>query len=361
MQKIILYAALLLCTFVTQLYAQETFEERAKKISENITKITSEEKEALKREVEDINKLLDNGTISSEKAEAEKLKAAEKRAKNIETRVAEEETKLNSLVKDQVDGTIATNSKQDVDTIRMGRGRFIISYEKGDKDYKRYKNHKPYYEKRTTSQFVFAVGLNNLITEGGVSSLEDSDYRTWGSHFYEWGFTNNTRVFKNDNLLHFKYGLSLMYNNLRPTDNRYFVKNGNQTELQEFGLDLRESRFRNVQLVVPMHLEFDFTPKTVSDDGITRFRTHCSFRLGVGGYGGFNVKSKQILKYKEDDVRVKIKEKGDFNVSDFVYGLSTYVGYKETTLYLKYDLNPLFKNNAIDQNNISLGLRFDFN
>jgi len=341
MQKIILYAALLLCTFVTQLYAQETFEERAKKISENITKITSEEKEALKREVEDINKLLDNGTISSEKAEAEKLKAAEKRAKN--------------------DGTIATNSKQDVDTIRMGRGRFIISYEKGDKDYKRYKNHKPYYEKRTTSQFVFAVGLNNLITDGGVSSLEDSDYRTWGSHFYEWGFTNNTRVFKNDNLLHFKYGLSLMYNNLRPTDNRYFVKNGNQTELQEFGLDLRESRFRNVQLVVPMHLEFDFTPKTVSDDGITRFRTHRSFRLGVGGYGGFNVKSKQILKYKEDDVRVKIKEKGDFNVSDFVYGLSTYVGYKETTLYLKYDLNPLFKNNAIDQNNISLGLRFDFN
>jgi len=28
-------------------------------------------------------------------------------------------------------------------------------------------------------------------------------------------------------------------------------------------------------------------------------------------------------------------------------------------LYLKYDLNPLFKDNVIDQNNISLGLRFD--
>jgi hypothetical protein len=28
---------------------------------------------------------------------------------------------------------------------------------------------------------------------------------------------------------------------------------------------------------------------------------------------------------------------------------------------LKYDLNPLFKDNAVKQNNVSLGLRFDFN
>lgn len=130
MQKIILYAALLLCAFVTQLYAQTTFEDRARKIAETISKITNEEKEALKREVEGINALLDNGTISLEKAEAEKIKAAEKRAKNIETRLAAEEAKLNALVKGQVDGSIATNSKPDGDTIKMGRGRFIINYEK---------------------------------------------------------------------------------------------------------------------------------------------------------------------------------------------------------------------------------------
>ncbi len=48
-------------------------------------------------------------------------------------------------------------------------------------------------------------------------------------------------------------------------------------------------------------------------------------------------------------------------MNDFIYGVSTYIGYKETSLYLKYDLNPMFKNNAIKQNNISLGVRFDFN
>ena len=28
-------------------------------------------------------------------------------------------------------------------------------------------------------------------------------------------------------------------------------------------------------------------------------------------------------------------------------------------LYVKYDLNPIFKNAAVDQRNVSLGLRFD--
>ncbi|WP_291119394.1 hypothetical protein [Flavobacterium sp. UBA6135] len=361
MQKIILYVAILLCAFATQLYGQVSFEEKAKVISQNIQKITAEEKEALKNEIEDINKLFENGVISKEKADADKLKAAELRAKNIETRVADEEQKLTLLVREQVDGTIATNTTQDTDTVRMGRNRLIITYERGDKDNKNYKACKPHYEKRTTSQFVFSFGLNNLITDGDLGSIEDSDFRFWGSHSYEWGLTYNTRIFKSDNLLHLKYGLSLMYNNLRATDNRYFVKNGNQTELQDFGLDLRESRFRNVQLVVPMHLEFDFTPKTIAEDGASRFKTHQSFRLGVGGFAGFNVKNKQILKYKEDDVRVKIKEKGDFNTNPIVYGLSTYIGYKETSLYLKYNLNTLFKDNPVDQNNISLGLRFDFN
>jgi hypothetical protein len=370
MQKIILYAAILLCTLVTQMYSQETFDDRAKTISENIKKITSEEKEALKNEVEDINKLLENGTISTEKADAEKRKAAELRAKNIEEKVAIEEAKLQQLIKDAVDGKV----KHSEEKVRGGT-TIILGSSANDSigedhteinigSMKIFKGEKEKYKrnsKRTTSQFVFAFGLNNLVTDGDTGSLEDSDYRVWGSHFYEWGLTYNTRIFKNNNLLHAKYGLSLMYNNLRPTDNRYYVKEGEQTNLREFDVDLKESRFRNVSLVLPLHLEFDFTPKTVNENGDARFRSHKSVRLGIGGYAGFNIKSKQILKYDDNDGPVKIKEKGDFNTSDFTYGLSTYIGYRATSLYLKYDLNPMFKNNTIDQNNISLGLRFDFN
>lgn len=356
MQKIIFYVAVLLCTFVTQMYSQSTFEDQAKVIAQNISRITSEEKEALKKEVEDINKLLESGAITATVADERKIKAAEERAKNIETRVAQEQAKLDLLVKDQVEGKIASS----IDSVSTSKNKVAITWDLDDdtKDW----SWKSKNEKRTTSQFVFAFGLNNLMTDGDFDSLENSDFKTWGSNFFEWGFTMNTRLMKDHNLLHLKYGLSLMYNNLRATDNRYFVKNGNVTELQTFqDHDLCENKFRNSMIVLPLHLEFDFTPKSVGDDGVTRFKTHKSVRLGLGGFAGLNFQTTQKLKWEEDDIRIKYKQKGDFNVNTFVYGLSGYLGYGATSIYIKYNLNELFKDNPVDQNNVSLGLRFDFN
>ena len=253
----------------------------------------------------------------------------------------------------KVNGKIAESKTNDSSTVRIGK-RLVLTYEN---DSIRRKKHYEYRERRTTSQFVFALGLNNVVTDG---SVENSDFKFAGSRFYEWGLSYNTRIFKNDNLLHLKYGASLMYNDLRPTDNRVFVVNGDQTDLEYSPINLKSSRFRNVYLVAPLHLEFDLTEKKVKD-GKNIFRTHESFRFGIGGYAGVRIKSKQKTEYKIDDIDYDIKAKGDFNASNFIYGLSTYLGYGETSLYLKYDLNPLFQNNAIKQNNISLGVRFDFN
>jgi len=355
MSRIIFYIVLITLSAVTQVFSQETFEQRARTIAFNIEKITKEEKEALKKEVENIDQQLESGSISSVQAQEAKERLAVVRAKNIEERIALEEQKLTALVKEKVDGKIEQNE----DTLRFGKNRIYVSWDRDFNDTK--KILKTWNESRTTTQFVFALGLNNVLTDGDLGSMEDSDFRVWGSYFYEWGVTWNTRIFKNDNLLHAKYGFSVMYNNLRPTQNRYFVKDGNQTLLETANVNLNESRFRNVQLVLPLHLEFDLTPKKVNEDGTYRFRTHEHIRFGIGGYTGLNFKSKQILTYREDDIRTKIKDRGDFNVSNFVYGLSAYVGCGPISIYAKYDLNPLFIDNPVEQNNVSLGLRFDLN
>ena len=342
------------------------FEKRAKAIADEIKKITDSEKKALKTEIDSLDKEVANGMISKEKAENLKLKKAEVRAANIETNVAVEQTKLNQLVQDKVDGKL-----EEENTISRGATTIIIGTNTDSigkysrefnitamKFYNGQEEKEKRQSKRTTSQFVFAFGANNLVTDKQVAN---SNFKYLDSHFYEWGLTYNTRILKDDNLLHFKYGMSLMYNNLRATDDRYFVKNGAQTDLVTSTVHLDESRFRNVYVMVPLHLEFDFTKKEIRDD-VSYFRTHKSARFGIGGYAGFRVKSKQILCF--DDVNgndVEQKTKGNYNVNDFNYGLSTYVGYKSTSLYLKYDLQPLFENNPVDQNNISLGLRFDFN
>lgn len=350
MKNVTIYLVALLCLFLTKVQAQETFEMRVRKIATKIETATKEEKEELKKEVEEVNVQLEQGTITTAQADEKKKALAETRAKNIENRVAEYQTELNEVVQLKVDGNI-----NDSDTLK-GRGGFKIIWNptfNSKKDTVK----TTLGESRTTSQFVFAAGVNNLVTNEAVAN---SDYRYWGSHFYEWGVAWNTRIAKNSNLLHFKYGVSVMYNNLRPTDNRLFVDNGNTTDLVVSPIGLKDSRFRNVNIVVPMHLEFDFSGKTTRDDK-SYFKTHQSFRFGIGGFAGVNVKSKQILIYEQNDYKTREVTKGNFNTNDFIYGLSTYIGYKETSLYLKYDLSPLFSNNPVDQNNISLGVRFDFN
>ncbi len=334
-----------LCLILSgKVIAQGSFESRAKEIAKNIGDITKEETENLKAELETINKKLENNTISSAEAAKMKEEASKKSAQKIEERVAPESEKLAALVQEKVDGKIEEGKKKDFD--------FDFDWKKNKKE-KKYKG-----ESRTTSQFVFAFGKNGLIED----KVWSEDYQVSNSRFYELGLSWNTRILNNNNLLHLKYGLSFMFNNLRPNDNKYFVEDGNRTGLAVFPAALdKKPFFRTTQLVAPVHLEFDFTRSRKDGDKIT-FKTHKSVRVGIGAYAGFNIRTRQILEFKDvNNNRVEQTIKGDYNTTDFIYGLSSYVGYQGVSLYAKYDLNPLFQKNTIDQNNISVGLRFDLN
>lgn len=341
MKTITFYVVAALCLLATKLSAQETFEQRVSGIAHNIEQITKEEKDSLKIEVEEVNELLDKKQISSEEAAKRKEDLAKKRAEKIEKRVAVEEEKLSELVNDKVEGKVAG------DTVK----KFTFSWAR-DTVAKRERSYR-----RTTSQFVFAMGVNRLVSDDKI----DNDNFKARSDFYEWGIVWNRRLLKENNLLHLKYGVSLQYNNLRPEDNKYFVTTPDgQTTLAVSETELDMSRLRYVNLAIPLHLEFDLTKKQVNGER-TYYPSHKSFRLGLGGYAGINVKEKQIRRYEQDSHEVKLKEKGDFNINDFVYGVSAYLGYGEVSLYAKYDLQPVFDNNTVDSNNLSLGIRFDFN
>ena len=375
MNKIILYIVIILFSFITKAMAQETrkdqteknkktltFEKQVENISIHIDFVKFRIKDQLKDSLKVIENKFEKGILTKKEYEDSKKMKAEEFALIMDKELNKSFDDLNTLMQKKVEGEFGSlNIKKDSADIK---GKNFITYyavtdssQVLDKIIRTLKSKN--IERRTTSQFVFAMGINNVITEG--ENLDKSDFRVLGSHFYEWGMTMNSRILKNNNLLHAKYGLSLQYNNLRPTDNRYFETNGNQTDLVVATNHLNDSRFRNVYLTAPVHLEFDFTPKKIAKDGTTYFRTHETFRLGVGGYAGVRLKSKQIIKYEIDDLKIKDKQKGDFNVSDFNYGLSAYLGYGTTSVYVKYDLNSMFKNNNIEQNNVSLGIRFDFN
>ncbi len=326
--------------------------EEINKLKKAIQRVEIEEKEYLKAEVEAIDERLKNGEITQEEAQDLKMQMAKKRALNIENRTAILNNKI-ALLERNEKGYGEENDG--VDYIRIGGNDEDMSWiyiGKKENDKKKYR--KP--DLRTTSDFVLAFGLNNAIIDG--QSLDDSPYKIGGSRFFEMGWAWKTRVFKNTNFLRFKYGVSLHINGLKPNDNQYFVKNGNQTMLETFPQELRKSKLSITNLVFPAHFEFG-PSKKIEKDNYFRYSTRNKFKIGIGGYAGFNIGTRQKLKYDLDGERIKDKQKRGFNTSDLVYGVSTYLAIGDTALYLKYDLSPIFKDQAVDQNNISIGVRFD--
>ncbi|WP_299338232.1 hypothetical protein [uncultured Psychroserpens sp.] len=359
MNTITKYVVLLtLCFIVSNVNAQETEKDsttttipyrengfRIDKLELLKKTIQEEEREFLKKEVEFINQRLDKGEITKEEAEQLKKEAAQKRALNIENRLAIVDNKIELLKRN--DGLYDENNDETL-SFGISLGEF--------NGFKINRNNRPRkYDKRTTSDLVFAIGFNNAIGDG--QKIGD-EYSFLGSGFVELGWAWKTRVFEESNAVRLKYGFSIQWNKLTPKDDRYFVQNGNTTTLEAFPSELKESEFRVTNLVFPVHFEFG-PSKKVERKNYFRYDTSDRFKIGIGGYAGFRIGTQQKLRFKEDGDRVKQKIRRNYNVSPFVYGLSAYVGYGGVGIYAKYDLNPLFEDQSFDQNNLSLGFRFD--
>mgnify|MGYP006394964949 CR=1 FL=1 len=332
--------------------AQESDLEAISNLKIEKSEIINEEKDALKAEVEAINRQLEDGDISPSEADRLKTEAAQKRALNIENRVAIIDNKIalierNGIAKAEAEAKEKDKEEDDDDTDDTF---FEVTVYTNPGHHRRY-------DRRTKSELVFSFGLNNAIFEG--QSIDDSPYKIGGSKFTEIGWSWKTRVFKNSNWLRIKYGFSFTWNGLKPTDNRYFVDTGEQTELQVSEFDLDKAKLRLDNLVIPVHFELG-PSRRIDRDHYFRYKDNRSFKIGLGGYAGLNLGTRQKLKYKDNGENVKEKIKGNYNTNNFIYGLSGYIGWGAYSLYCKYDLNTIFIDNPVDERNISLGLRFDW-
>lgn len=356
MKKILLITFILSQVFwCPQISAQEnkTTAEKEVSLEQKRSQIIVEEKDALKKEVLAINKRFNNGEITSEESDRLKDQAAEIHALNIENKIAilENSVALSErgvTYKDTVD--IFSENGKDLSRIEVqffdDEGSLIeISSGQQKK-----------YDKRTRSNLLIAFGFNNAIIEG--QSIDNSPYKMGKSKFFEMGWTWSTRVLENSNAIRFRYGFAFQFNGLNPTDNMYFVQDGDLTYLEEFPGSLDKSKLRMDNLVVPIH--FEFGPwKKIDKGSYIRYSTRKRFKYGIGGYFGFNMRTRQKLKYSENGSKQKDKITQSYNTSNLIYGLSSYIGVDDFSFYVKYDLNNIFNEPNRKENNISLGLRFD--
>ena len=360
--RLLVYLILILSFATTQGQTKELDSIKVAKMNDKIsdleedrTKIEEQEKSILKLKISKINKRLDSKEITAEEAENLKKEAAKTAALNIENR------------REIIDQKIALLQRNGYDAYqykRVDEGNRLILRIGGDESTSesfiyvgdRADDKPRKYDRRTTEDIVFAFGFNNALIDG--EDLEDSPYKLGGSGFIELGYAWKTRIFKNTNFWRLKYGFSMQWNKLKIKDNNYLVNTDGNISLQEYPIDADKIKFRTTNLVIPMHLEFGPSKKIEKEDYF-RYSTFKKLKVGLGGYAGLNIGNMQKIKYKEDGEREKDKQRDQLEVSEFIYGLSGYVALGNVALYVKYDLNPLFKNQVVDQNNISVGLRFD--
>ncbi|MCK0130286.1 PorT family protein [Flavobacteriaceae bacterium F08102] len=347
MKNFIIYITVLVVMSVChRVYAQHDVSSILEQLKSEKERISEDEKALLKKEVLTINKQLENKEITVQEAQDKKTEAAKRHALNIQNRHAIIDHQIALLNRNKelhFDYGLRPSSTSNFSIRGVGK--------LNSEDRNTSKN-----DVRTYDELILAFGLNNAVIDG--ESLNDTPYKVGGSKFFEIGWAWRTRVFKNSNVLRFHYGFSFQFNGLKAKDNNYFVDNDGQTELAEFEYNLKKAKLRMDNLVIPIHIEFGPSNKTQTGDRI-RYSLQRKFRVGLGGYAGVNLGSRQKLKYKIDGDAVKDKLKRDYNTGSFVYGLSAYMGIGSTLLYAKYDLNPLFKDAEIEQHNVSLGLRFD--
>ena len=354
MKRILFFMVLLSTTIAFS--QKKYFETEVSKISRKIDRITQQQKDSLKLKIEAINKRVQEKELTMSDGETLKKEAAIYHANQIELLVSQQEQKLQQLVQDKTDGKIASkNDRYEENIFSIGGETFKLRLVEGDGKPKR--KYRP--GKRTTTQFVFAMGANNVLVNHNFNSLNDSEYEFWKSRFYEVGFSFKTRFSKEPSKTYFKYGISFLWNNLRLTGNRYHTINGDITNIENHPHKLSESRLRHVQMIFPMHIEFDFSENRKYDDKIVD-QTHKGLRIGFGGFAGFKLGTRQYLEYRnDDDIKVEELQKASFNTNILNYGVSAYIAYRSWGLYAKYDLNPLFKDTKT--RNLSMGIRLDLN
>ncbi|HLV69997.1 MAG TPA: hypothetical protein VKY34_04765, partial [Xanthomarina sp.] len=252
MQTITKFLALLVLTFSVQLInAQENSNaDKIEALKVQKEQVAAQEKEWLKAEVEAVNVQLDNNEISQEEANSLKADLATKHALNIENRLAIIDNRI-SLLERNENVPYDTGANLDGFIIELGKNKDSDEYDLKSLYIGPQKRKEPKkYDRRTTSDIVFAIGFNNAIIEG--QSLNDSPYKLGGSGFVELGWAWKTRLLKNSNAIRIKYGVSFQWNKLDIKDNLYFQEIDDVVTLEEFPLNLDKSKFRSTNLVFPV-------------------------------------------------------------------------------------------------------------
>jgi len=205
------------------------------------------------------------------------------------------------------------------------------------------------------SFLVVDVGVSGFVNQKAYFTAagqpETVDLRTLGSRYFNIGLDYRIRLGGKHSPLRLNIGPEFAFNNYMLNGNDKWVNANGRTDVvrePDASRQYQKSKLATSSVNLPLMLNL---------------RLHDShykptFSVGAGGFVGYRLLTWGKLKYTTDGDTKKDKDYNAYNMENLQYGLQATLGFRNLTLFAKYNLNPLFKaGQGPDTQVLSFGVR----
>lgn len=212
----------------------------------------------------------------------------------------------------------------------------------------------------------FDFGMNNYLESGEFPDASGSLYavRPWGSWYVG---INSIHKFHIGGPFFLDWGKGISWYNFK-FDDEYTRLVMNEDGI---GFTQDQSPVEGIKSKLTVaHLNVSLVPMFDFSEGLRRVQSYSvdgfnftqynkrGFRIGVGGYAGYRIGSHTKYVFR-DDRKEKEKDRGNFFLNNWRYGVRAQVGFKALDLFFNYDLSPMYVGTVSpDLNPFSFGVTF---
>lgn len=199
------------------------------------------------------------------------------------------------------------------------------------------------YGNRTQHSINFEFGMNNWLQDGKFPDANNELYsiKPWGSWYVGFSSIQRTRMAKKFFL---EWGGGISWYNLKFEDPSVRVTKDATSTTFSKDIDPTHGSFKKSKIAATF-LNASLVP-VVDFGGNSRkprlWDNRESFRVGLGPYVGYRIDSWTRSIYKDDGDKQKDKNKSNYYINNFRYGVRLQLGFRSTDFFVNYDLNEFF-------------------
>ena len=187
--------------------------------------------------------------------------------------------------------------------------------------------------------------MNGWQNNNPASPNQLTDLRTGRSRYVALSFRKNATLLNTEQVdIALSLGPEIAWYNFMLQNDNIVTNVGDQVTFLEGNQQLPKSKLVMPYINLPILLNFGFEES--------------QFQIGVGGYVGYRFGGYSKTKDANGN---KTRLKDDYGMNDLFYGLTGELGRRHgLKLFVRYDLNPMFRDNQINANKLqawSIGIR----